>query len=106
MLYQIHLSLDVPLNYIHHKDLRFILQNVLYFYAQMLEQHLKTCTLHTEEEGQRIGTGNKQPFRINTSSAIFPDPSHCAILHSLQHISDHRNNVAEGKNLQFTTLHM
>ncbi|XP_058252401.1 glutamic acid-rich protein-like [Hemibagrus wyckioides] len=63
---------------------------------KMLEQHLKTCTLHTEEEGQRIGTGNKHPFRINTSSAISPDLSHCAILHSLQHISDHRNNVAEG----------
>ncbi|KAK3535725.1 hypothetical protein QTP70_020963 [Hemibagrus guttatus] len=61
----------------------------------MLEQHLKTCRLRREEAGQRIGTGNNQPFRINTSTAISPDPSYCAILHSLQHISDHRNDVAE-----------
>lgn len=68
----------------------------------MIEQHLKACTPQMEEEGQRIDRRNKHPFRIISPSAVSPDPSHCPIFNFLPHISEHRDNMGEGKNLQIT----
>lgn len=71
-------------------------------FVRMINQHLKACTSQREEEGQRTDKVNKHSFRIKSPPAMSPDSSHCAIFNCHPHISDHRDNMAEGKNLQIT----
>lgn len=81
---------------------------VFFMYVQLTEQHLKACAPQMEKEGQRTDRGNNNLFRTSPPSAISPDPSHCPIFNSLSHTSDHRDNMAEGKEekktLQITAL--